>query len=133
MQNSALSETEKLHNWAFANTQHRDLVASWEELLVVYDNLRFTDPVSDELRMIEFKDIIGEVNKFLTKTRKALLDVQSVDAALGYLQSVAFIKDSTQIKTRKALAYQKLKQQWIFSAIAFLESVNEIGGEEDDE
>ena len=117
MKNLALSESDYLANWADENTRHLDLVASWETLLSVYDVLQFIDPINDEIRLSEFKWIIGEINKFLTRMKSGLDKTSGVDAAVEYLKRYADTKDTTSIKARRELAYNKLKQRWVMQSI----------------
>lgn len=116
MVNLASSEAERIREWVDANCRHLDLVASWETLLGIYDTLRFIDPINDEIRMNEFRDIIQEINKFLTRMRRGLLGVSDYQGAIDFLALHVDTKDPSSIKTRSSLAYNKLRQGWVMQA-----------------
>lgn len=121
------------HNWVIAETRHLDLVASWEELCDIYSRLSFLDEINDSMRMTEFKWIIKEMNKQLTRIKSKLMSAKNIEAAIDYLVTQF---DSGDIKDRQSLAYAKLKQVWIMKAISDLtvmqEQYEEIEGIEDE-
>jgi hypothetical protein len=120
MPNSDLSESIVLAEWAERECRHLDLTASWETLLSVYEMLGFKGPDSDEERLTEYKLIVGELNKFLTRMRKGLASATDMDAAVMFLASHANTADMSAVNTRSAVAYNKLKQRWIGQSISVL-------------
>ena len=117
MLNSAWSESDLLAAWSENETRHLDLVASWEAMLSIYDQLGFQDTLTDSLRLTEYKWIITEINKFLTRTRTALHKTRTLQDAIDYLQSQLNTRDTNMIKERQQLAFQKLRQQWVLTSI----------------
>lgn len=121
MPSSDFSESTVLAEWASRECTHLDLIASWETLMAAYEVLGFTGPDSDEERLSEFKTIIGELNKFLTRMRRGLESAKSVEDAIEFLVGHANTTDTHTIKTRPSIAYNKLKQQWIRQSVSVLE------------
>ena len=81
MPRQAWSSEDLLTKWVIEQTRHLDLVASWETLLDVYATLGFTDPINDNSRLDEFKWIIRETNKFLTRMRNGLNKAKDFEAS----------------------------------------------------
>jgi len=104
---------------------HLDLVASWEVLLSVYETLSFVDQITDDIRLSEFREIIHETNKFLTRAKKGLRSTANVDDAIAYLNTQFNTKDSQNVRNRTQLAYNKLKQQWIVQTKYALEELRQ--------
>ena len=94
-------------------TRHIDVVASWESLCDTYDVLRFSDRLSDAERLDEYKWIVQQMNSFLTKIRTRLLSCKDADAMVTLLMEAMSPSGKTELGTRKALVYQKLRQQWL--------------------
>lgn len=109
-----------IHDWVDLETRHIDVVASWENLCSTYDALRFSDPLSDVERLEEYKWITHNMNKFLTKIKNKLLTCINEEAMIEVLQRSLTPTGKVELGTRQALAYQKLRQQWIMSAITKL-------------
>lgn len=123
-------EKSVLHDWAEAETRALDLVASWESLCITYKTLEFTDPLSDSTKMEEFKWIIKEMNKHLTRARKQLLTCRNIDSTREVLLNM-FTTGPTSITSRQDLAYHKLKQQWINQMLMQLQAMKEQATEEE--
>lgn len=105
--------TTSIREWVDDETRHIDVVASWESLCDTYETLRFTDPLSDAERLDEFKWIVQQMNAFLTKVRSRLLTCKDQDAMMEVLGISMTPTGKVELGTRKALVYQKLKQQWL--------------------
>lgn len=105
--------TTSIREWVDDETRHIDVVASWESLCDTYETLRFTDPLSDAERLDEFKWIVQQMNAFLTKVRSRLLTCKDQDAMMEVLGISMTPTGKVELRTRKALVYQKLKQQWL--------------------
>lgn len=120
MRDSDWTESVILAEWVEMECEHLDLIASWETLLSVYQTLGFQGPDSDDLRLAEFKTIITEVNKFLTRMRNGLSKVSSAEDAISFLMSHAGTADVNTVRTRPSVAYNKLKQRWILMAVTML-------------
>jgi hypothetical protein len=116
----SLSESLVLADWADKECRHLDLIASWEILVSAYDYLGFRDELSDELRLSEFKYVIGEMNKFLTRMRNGLMKTKDIDGAIAFLTHHANTADMGNVDGRPSVAYNKLKQRWIGQAISVL-------------
>lgn len=125
-----IRETTFLNGWIDRSTQHIDLVASWERLVGIYDQLSFVDLLTDETRMCEFGDIVREVNRFLTKMRKTLSTAKDIDAAITVLSESYGVGRNVTITTRQSIAFQKLKQQWIAQGVAELQAALDMLAEE---
>lgn len=113
-------EKDILHNLIDEETRALDVVASWEELCSTYRVLEFSDPLSDTVRLEEFKWIIKEMNKFLTRMRKKLMTCRTFEITKQALNDSFTPTGSVNIDNRRSLAYQKLRQAWIMTMIANL-------------
>lgn len=117
------SYKDALHDWVEDETRQLDLVASWESLCETYRALEFSDQLTDSVRMEEFKWIVKEMNKHLTRARRKLMtckDAESTRDALAEMYSTA-----TQVSSRQELAYHKLRQMWVGRMLATLGTVME--------
>lgn len=112
-----------LHEWVEEETRHIDVVASWEVLCDIYDTLRFSDRLSDAERLDEYKWIIQQMNSFLSKTRTRLLSCKDTEAAWHLMKGMFTPMGKVELGTRRALVYQKLRQQWIRTCIVELEQM----------
>lgn len=119
---------DELHDWIDNETMHLDVVASWESLCETYDQLRFTDELTDATRLDEYKWIIKEMNKFLTRMRSSLMKCKDWEATVMTLMKAWTPTGQTNLNDRKALAYQKLRQMWVgkMESIARMRAVEEI-------
>lgn len=113
-----------LHDWVESETHALDVTASWETLCDAYRILEFVDPISDAMKMEEFKWIIGEMNKHLTRARKKLLSCQDMEATRKALEEMYFT-NNVSVTSRKSLAYNKLRQRWINQMIVKLNAAME--------
>jgi hypothetical protein len=116
------TESRILADWAEKECQHVDLIASWETLLAVYDVLGFDGPDNDEIKLAEFKQVVGELNKFLTRMKNGINKSATISDAVEFLMSYSSTTDMTGIRTRSSVAYNKLKQRWIVQSISVLQS-----------
>lgn len=114
------------HDWVEDATVHVDVVASWESLCDTYDALRFTDRLSDEERLEEFKWIVQQMNAFLTKMRTKLLTCRDKEAMVELMASSMTPAGKVELGTRKALVYQKLRQQWLKTGVTRLGTMIEM-------
>lgn len=125
-------EKDFLHDWVEKETRAIDVVASWETLCDVYRTLEFNDPLSDAMRMEEFKWIIGEMNKHLSRARKKLrtcADPMSMKEALNSM----FTPTDAKVSNRMDLTYHKLRQMWISQMISQLDAMMETMREESED
>jgi hypothetical protein len=134
MQSSDWSESTVLAEWAERECRHLDLIASWETLLTVYEVLGFHGPNNDEQQLTEFKTVITELNKFLTRMRNGLTKTTDIDDAIEFLAGHANTADMNAVKTRASVAYNKLKQRWIAQSVSVLQAArpDTEEGERDD-
>jgi hypothetical protein len=133
MPNSDWSESIVLAEWADEECKHLDLIASWEILLSVYDFLGFRDSIADEDRLAEFKYVIGEMNKFLTRMRNGLMKTKDIDSAIAFLTRHANTADMNNVNGRPSVAYNKLKQRWIGQSVSILAATRPPAGAEERE
>lgn len=120
MYDSGWSESTILAEWAEHECRHLDLIASWETLLSVYETLGFQGPDSDEMRLTEFKAVITETNKFLTRMKNGLSRTTDINDAIEFLSAHANTSDMNGVRTRPNIAYNKLKQRWITQSVSVL-------------
>lgn len=115
MLRSVSSDMEKdlLHDWVEEETRQLDVVASWESLCDTYRALEFSDPLSDTVKLEEFKWIIREMNKFLTRMRSKLMSCKDLAATMDLLEGSFVPTGKVNIDGRRSLAYQKLRQRWV--------------------
>lgn len=119
------SESSIINDWIDAETTQLDVVASWESLCDTYRMLEFSDQISDTVRMEEFKWIIKEMNKHLTRSRKQLLACENIDAIQTVLMNLYTPTGGVTLTSRKEVAYHKLRQSWVRQMLNDLESVVE--------
>ena len=112
-----------MRNWVDEETRHIDVVASWESLCDTYDALRFTDQLSDAERLEEYKWIVQQMNSFLTKIRTRLLSCKDPEAMVELLGTSFTPTGKMELSARRALVYQKLRQQWVRTEIARLQTM----------
>ena len=120
MHDSGWSESTILAEWAERECRHLDLIASWETLLSVYETLGFQGPESDDMRLTEFKTIITEINKFLTRMKNGLARTRDIEDAIEFLTGHVNTADMTGVNSRSSIAYNKLRQRWILQSISTL-------------
>lgn len=123
------SASFNLDDWVDRQTQQIDLIASWEVLISVYSEMGFTDRMDDTTRIAEFKSVIQEMNKFMTRTRKGLGSVRDIEDAIDYLKTL--IDTQGSVASRQSLVYQKLRQRWVLAAVR--ELVDALEKEEETE
>ncbi len=116
------STTDDILSWVDEETRAIDVVASWESLCDTYDVLRFTDRLSDADRLEEYRWIVQQMNIFLSKMRKSLLTCKDRKAMAELLETKMVPVGKVDLTTRKALVYQKLRQQWVRMAITRLQT-----------
>lgn len=112
---------DEAHSLVDEQTRALDVVASWETLCGVYRILEFSDPLSDTVRLEEFKWIIKMMNSFLTKQRKKLLTCVDLESMMTVLQDSFTPEGKVNISGRRELAYQKLRQKWITNMLIAME------------
>ena len=112
-----------IREWVEEETRHIDVVASWESLNDTYDALRLTDPLSDTERLEEYKWIVQQMNSFLTKMRTRLLSCKDVGAMIEMLGQSFTPTGRVDLSARRALVYQKLRQQWIRTEMMRLQTM----------
>ena len=109
-----------------------DVVASWEPLCDVYRTLEFNDPLSDAIKMEEFKWIIAEMNKHLKRARNKLLTCKDPDSMRETLSRM-FVSTGSTVTNRMDLTYHKLRQMWVSRMIAQLDMMMEMTKEEQED
>lgn len=112
-----------LREWVEEETRHIDVVASWESLNDTYDALRLTDPLSDTERLEEYKWIVQQMNSFLTKMRTRMLSCKDLEAMVEMLGTSFTPTGKVDLSARRALVYQKLRQQWVRTEIMRLQTM----------
>ena len=117
------SASFNLDDWVDQQTQQIDLIASWEVLISVYSEMGFTDRMDDTTRIAEFKSVIQEMNKFMTRTRKGFGSVGDIEDAIDYLKTL--IDTQGSVASRQSLVYQKLRQRWVLAAVRELVDILE--------
>ncbi len=120
---------DALHDWVEEECRALDVVASWETLCDVYRTLEFSDPLSDAMRMEEFKWIIGEMNDHLSRARRKLLTCSDPDGMMEVLKGM-FVSKGAKVSNRMDLTYHKLRQMWVSRMIAQLNMMMEQMREE---
>jgi hypothetical protein len=123
--------TGSVRDWVEEETRHIDVVASWESLCDTYDALRFSDRLSDAERLDEYKWIVQQMNSFLSKVRTKLLSCKDLEAMEQLLTATFTPAGKMELGTRRALVYQKLRQQWIRTRLAMLAQMREVKELED--
>lgn len=106
-------------------TRALDVVASWESLCDCYRVLEFSDQITDATRLEEYKWIIKEMNKFLTRIRNKLITCKDAEAMVTVLMESFTPSGKVNIESRKALAFQKLRQRWIYGMIPEIQRMQE--------
>ena len=118
-----------LHDWVEEECRALDVVASWETLCDVYRTLEFNDPISDSMKMEEFKWIIENMNRHLTSARKKLLNCPDPESMRETLKKM-FVSEQAKVSDRRSLTYHKLRQMWVSQMIRKFDSMMETAREE---
>lgn len=121
-----------MHDWVEDECRALDVVASWETLCDVYRTLEFNDPLSDAMRMEEFKWIISEMNKHLSRARRKLLSCTDPESMIEALTKM-FTSTEAKVSNRMDLTYHKLRQMWVSQMIAKLNTMMETSREENED
>lgn len=116
-----MPDLDALQDWVDAETRALDVVASWETLCDAYHALEFADPISDTVRLEEFKWIIKQLNGHLARARKKLLACENPEAMREVLASMYSPSGDVKLTGRTDLAYHKLRQRWISQMLATLD------------
>ena len=132
MDSSNAIEKDALHDWVEEECRALDVVASWETLCDVYRTLEFNDPLSDAMRMEEYKWIIGEMNNHLSRARKKLLNCTDPESMMEVLKKM-FVSTGAKVSNRMDLTYHKLRQMWVSGMIAKLNTMVETMREENED
>lgn len=124
---------DEFHDWIEQETMHLDVVASWESLCETYDQLRFNDELTDATRLDEYKWIIKEMNKFLTRMKSKLMKCKDWEASTEELSQSWTPAGQQNLTDRKALAYQKLRQMWVTRMLSMVQvkMLDQVEGDED--
>lgn len=125
-------EKDALHDWIENECRALDVVASWETLCDVYRTLEFNDPLSDAIKMEEFKWIIAEMNKHLKRARNKLLTCKDPDSMRETLSRM-FVSTGSTVTNRMDLTYHKLRQMWVSRMITQLDMMMETIKEEQED
>lgn len=102
-----------VRRWVEEETERIDVVASWESLCDTYETLKLSDPLSDAERLEEYKWIVQQMNIFLSKMRTKLLSCKDLEAMGLALGASLTPTGKVELGSRRALVYQKLRQQWV--------------------
>ena len=124
--------TISVKDWVEEETKHIDVVASWESLNETYDALRLTDLLSDAERLEEYKWIVQQMNSFLTKMRTKLLTCKDFETMIEVLGTSFTPMGKVELNARRALVYQKLRQQWVRMEMTRLQTMLAQETEEQD-
>ena len=73
--------------------------------------------------MEEYKWIVQQMNSFLTKIRTKLLSCKDPEAMVELLGTSFTPTGKMELSARKALVYQKLRQQWVRTEIMRLQTM----------
>lgn len=118
-------------------TRPLDVVASWESLCDTYRTLEFSDEISDQARIEEYKWIIQQMNAHLSRARKKLMSCKDTDSAMEVLENMFTPSGKVNLTGRMDLAYQKLRQRWVMrmlNQMEMLEAKEQMeNGEQDGE
>lgn len=114
-------EKSALHDWVESETRALDLVASWESLCDTYRALEFVDPISDTVRLEEFKWIIKQMNAHLGRARRKLLTCSNASSTREVLEEMFIPTGDVKVTGRMDLAYHKLRQRWVSQMLVQLD------------
>lgn len=120
-----MDEITFLQEWADRNCRPVDLISSWTELVSVYKHLEFVDGLNDEQRIKEFKHVVRETNRLLTRVKNTLTTCLSIKDAIEYLSTQFAPSRNSDVTDRQDVAYQALKQRFLRQSIAELTAVYE--------
>lgn len=131
------NEATILFQWAESKFEPVDLIASWNVLTETYKQLEFLDELTDEERIQEFKLVIKEVNRALTRYRKAVQSCYDIGSAIDYLRSQFKAGRQSDVTSRPDICYQSMKVSLLRTCIQELEYMNQqltmIEEEEEDD
>lgn len=95
------------------DTEPVDMITSWTVLCDVYKQLAFIDQLTDEERIAEFKKVVKEINRFLTRARSGMLSARTDTDVVDWLIEETKPKPQANYDHRYQIAFYKLKQEWL--------------------
>ena len=89
------------------------LLGYWDSIKFTYENMGFTDPMTDSQRIEEYSYISEQLHKFITKKHSELMKYR--DALPNMYDAVGdVIKNLSETsKDRKMLVYYMLRDNWL--------------------
>lgn len=117
------------------DTEPVDMITSWTVLCDVYKQLAFIDTLTDEERIAEFKKVVKEINRFLTRARSGMLSARNDTDVIDWLVEEMKPKPQACYDNRYQIAFYKLKQEWIAQQLrkyTWLIEQNEVEEETDE-
>lgn len=103
----------------------------WANIDGYYQNM-FHDDISDEQRIDEYKYIVQQLNKYISKRKEELIKLDSMEDMAG--QVIVWLGESSQYGgSRKELVYNFLRDAWLREVLSALSTMLEQVEEQDEE
>ena len=112
----------------------RDFQAMWFVLNNKYSALEFTDTITDEQRIAEYKWIVQQFRKYLSSKKEVILhDCQTADEMLVLTDNWLNVANEYG-NDRKTIVYNFVRDDWILELQGYIYSfLYEMNTEEEDE
>lgn len=110
-----------------------DFEQAWYELNQLYSDLGFSDQLTDEQRIAEYKWITQQLRKYMGTKEQAVLSCDSIQDMAATVEDM-ISKQREYGDTRQEVAYNFVRDHWLASVHSVLSqmAVSEIDEEEDE-
>lgn len=88
-----------------------DLLEEWPGLLAAYEELGFTDQLTDEQRIKEFTEIVNKMNEWINSVRETVTPFWPFNKDEG-IQAFAAMEKKGSLKTRPQIAFGATRDRW---------------------
>ena len=113
--------------------QEIPLLGYWSVIRQIYDNMGFTDPMTDSQRIEEYSYISEQMHKFVSKKYNEIMQYE--DDLVTMSEKVSDILDKVEenSRDRKTLVYYMLRDDWLIQLYnVILTTIDDLQVEEED-
>ena len=113
----------------------RDFESMWFSIKDIYDNLGFTDALTDQQRIDEYKWIVQQLRKYMFSKQDQVLSCDNVEGMINTIDS--YIASAEEYgDERKKVVYNFMRDHWLYEVRNHLVGMlmdMELNVEEEDE
>lgn len=110
-----------------------DFEQAWADLNSMYEQLKFSDPLSDEQRIKEYKYVHQQLKKYIGSKRGEVLACDNVIDMVNVVEQM-ILKQREYGDTRADIVYNFMRDHWLTGLYNVLSqmAVSEVEDEEDE-